>query len=120
MSMGFAILKLLTLWQYAPFADVRLWRYRIGNAFFGTAQARFTGSGREVYKPFLVSFVTLLAVMLIAFGIAWQLEGQRTAGAAELLQIGRAHVLTPVNNAQLVCRLLFEKKQNYTEYLHLY
>src|SRR3546814_10353719 len=26
-------------------------------------------------------------------------------------QIGRAHVCTPVNNAQLVCRLLLEKKK---------
>src|SRR3546814_1624605 len=29
---------------------------------------------------------------------------------ALLLQIGRAHVLTPVTNAHLVCRLLLEKK----------
>src|SRR3546814_9769144 len=27
-------------------------------------------------------------------------------------EIGRAHVCTPVNNAQLVCRLLLEKKKN--------
>src|SRR3546814_6370592 len=27
-------------------------------------------------------------------------------------QIGRAHVLTPVTNAHLVCRLLLEKKKN--------
>src|SRR3546814_7181296 len=29
-------------------------------------------------------------------------------------QIGRAHVGTPVTNAQLVCRLLLEKKNRYT------
>src|SRR3546814_5860945 len=41
-----------------------------------------------------------------------------TAGGRVLLaslpdveQIGRAHVLPPVTNAQLVCRLLLEKKQ---------
>src|SRR3546814_8431061 len=28
------------------------------------------------------------------------------------LQIGRAHVCTPVTNAQLVCRLLLAKKKN--------
>src|SRR3546814_6159283 len=28
------------------------------------------------------------------------------------LKIGRAHVWTPVTNAQLVCRLLLEKKKN--------
>src|SRR3546814_5239444 len=29
-------------------------------------------------------------------------------------EIGRAHVWTPVTNAQLVCRLLLDKKHNYT------
>src|SRR3546814_9587515 len=29
-------------------------------------------------------------------------------------QIGRAHVWTPVTNAHLVCRLLLDKKKNYT------
>src|SRR3546814_6306364 len=29
-------------------------------------------------------------------------------------EIGRAHVLTPVTNAHLVCRLLLEKKKNHT------
>src|SRR3546814_524998 len=68
MSMGFAILKLLTLGQFTPFAEVRLWRYRICNAFFGTAQARFTGSGREVYKPFLISFLAAIAAMIVVYG----------------------------------------------------
>src|SRR3546814_1814088 len=30
-----------------------------------------------------------------------------------VLEIGRAHVCTPVTNAQLVCRLLLEKKNKY-------
>src|SRR3546814_6004997 len=30
----------------------------------------------------------------------------------EAMEIGRAHVCTPVTNAQLVCRLLLEKKKN--------
>src|SRR3546814_6262628 len=30
---------------------------------------------------------------------------------AELVEIGRAHVCTPVTNAHLVCRLLLEKKK---------
>jgi uncharacterized membrane protein YjgN (DUF898 family) len=77
MSMGFAILKLLTLGQFTPFAEVRLWRYRICNAFFGTAQARFTGSGREVYKPFLISFLASIAATAAALGGAWLLFGER-------------------------------------------
>src|SRR3546814_4570957 len=31
-----------------------------------------------------------------------------------MVEIGRAQVGTPVNNAQLVCRLLLEKKKNQT------
>src|SRR3546814_9368663 len=34
-----------------------------------------------------------------------------TLRTLELLQIGRAHVCTPVTNAHLVCRLLLEKKK---------
>src|SRR3546814_893021 len=33
--------------------------------------------------------------------------------AGEAIEIGRAHVCTPVTNAQLVCRLLLEKKKEY-------
>src|SRR3546814_1242385 len=34
-------------------------------------------------------------------------------GGIEHRQIGRAHVLTPVTNAHLVCRLLLETKKNH-------
>src|SRR3546814_975043 len=40
------------------------------------------------------------------------LHGQADAGP----EIGRAHVLTPVTNAHLVCRLLLEKKK--TQHYH--
>src|SRR3546814_3028760 len=33
-------------------------------------------------------------------------------GAEPLVELGRAHVCTPVTNAHLVCRLLLEKKKN--------
>src|SRR3546814_7644320 len=35
------------------------------------------------------------------------------ASDAATLEIGRAHVCTPVTNAHLVCRLLLEKKNNH-------
>src|SRR3546814_9813883 len=35
-----------------------------------------------------------------------------TGAALRNHEIGRAHVWTPVTNAQLVCRLLLEKKKN--------
>src|SRR3546814_5800905 len=36
-------------------------------------------------------------------------------GTFDVVQIGRAHVLTPVTNAHLVCRLLLEKKKKKTD-----
>src|SRR3546814_6701883 len=36
----------------------------------------------------------------------------------EVAKIGRAHVLTPVTNSHLVCRLLLEKKNNKCKMKH--
>src|SRR3546814_9521374 len=38
------------------------------------------------------------------------------AQGKSMAEIGRAHVCTPVTNAQLVCRLLLEKKKNNTHH----
>src|SRR3546814_10529606 len=35
------------------------------------------------------------------------------SGSQRVCEIGRAHVLTPVTNAHLVCRLLLEKKNTH-------
>src|SRR3546814_2871953 len=46
---------------------------------------------------------------------AWNVERLRTAGLERFdytQEIGRAEVGTPVTNANLVCRLLFENKHN--------
>src|SRR3546814_7256900 len=44
---------------------------------------------------------------------------ERRAGVAAriMLEIGRAHVCTPVTNAQLVCRLVLETKNEYPNML---
>src|SRR3546814_2116909 len=50
-------------------------------------------------------------------------RGHRLVHHALLLgvvEIGRAHVSTPVTNAHLVCRLLLEKKKKNTNELHNY
>src|SRR3546814_8007504 len=41
-------------------------------------------------------------------------EGSPWNRRAVIVEIGRAHVLTPVTNAHLVCRLLLEKKKTTT------
>src|SRR3546814_8895002 len=46
--------------------------------------------------------------------VSWQ-TGRRACAAS--LQIGRAHVCTPVTNAPHVCRLLLEKKP-YNNHIH--
>ncbi|HET6222258.1 MAG TPA: YjgN family protein [Dongiaceae bacterium] len=59
-SIGYGILSLLTLYQFVPFASVRLWRYRLNNLFFGTAPASFAGRGRDLYPRYLASFIISL------------------------------------------------------------
>src|SRR3546814_5048610 len=49
--------------------------------------------------------------------IRWRNHFRAERGGSE---IGRAHVSTPVTNAQLVCRLLLEKKNHYINKPYLY
>src|SRR3546814_4814739 len=46
---------------------------------------------------------------------AHRIEPARDRRDKAFLQIGRAHVCTPVTNAQLVCRLLLEKKNRHNK-----
>jgi uncharacterized membrane protein YjgN (DUF898 family) len=64
-SIGYGILSGLTLYQFVPFATVRLWRYRLKNLFFGTAQATFEGHGRHLYPRYLGSFVLAFAAAIV-------------------------------------------------------
>src|SRR3546814_1216245 len=76
-----------------------------------------TQPGYDAY-PTAVVFAKLLTLSdedvlrIAACVMAETLE----AGSAvvEAVEIGRAHVCTPVTNAQLVCRLLLEKKKKDT------
>src|SRR3546814_3680682 len=64
------------------------------------------GQGSVMHDMFIrdgiadVLKISLLVVSAVALGFAWT-----------FMQIGRAHVRTPVTNAHLVCRLLLEKKK---------
>src|SRR3546814_1265768 len=49
-----------------------------------------------------------------AEGLSFKFDPQATLRFDWPSEIGRAHVCTPVTNAQLVCRLLLEKKNSYT------
>src|SRR3546814_2637673 len=51
--------------------------------------------------------------------IQWAYDLGMRVVALERLEIGRAHVCTPVTNAQLVCRLLLVKKNQLEITIHL-
>jgi uncharacterized membrane protein YjgN (DUF898 family) len=91
-SVGYFLLQVATLAQFTPFATVRLWRYRIDNIFFGTERARFSGSGRAVYRPFLVAFLASLAATAVALGGAGLLFGERLHSDLAFLATNR-HLL---------------------------
>jgi uncharacterized membrane protein YjgN (DUF898 family) len=67
-SIGYGILTGLTLYQFVPFATVRLWRYRLNNLFFGTAQGNFEGRGRDLYGRYLVAFLLSIGAGIIIVG----------------------------------------------------
>jgi len=64
-SIGYGLLSGLTFYQFIPFATVRLWRYRLKNLFFGTAQASFEGHGRHLYPRYLGSFALSFAAAIL-------------------------------------------------------
>src|SRR3546814_10783959 len=69
-------------------------------------------------------FITLAATSALALGACQSPQADKVEDQAEaqaeaiddqadaMPAVGRAHVLTPVTNAHLVCRLLLEKKNN--------
>src|SRR3546814_8146957 len=56
--------------------------------------------------PGIASAATSILISHVAAGTS-----TIRVGAGGIMKIGRAHVCTPVNNAQLVCRLLLENKK---------
>jgi uncharacterized membrane protein YjgN (DUF898 family) len=98
-SIGYGILSSVTLYQFIPFATVRLWRYRIQNVFFGTAQARFEGRGRDLYWRFLGSFliwigvgVVVIVIAVVGSGLA-AMAGDTGAGEPRPIPIGAFSVV---------------------------
>jgi uncharacterized membrane protein YjgN (DUF898 family) len=67
-SIGYGILTGLTFYQFVPFATVRLWRYRLNNLFFGTAQASFEGRGRDLYGRYVLAFLLSIGAGIIIVG----------------------------------------------------
>ena len=85
-SIGYGILTGLTIYQFVPFATVRLWRYRLKNLFYGTAQASFEGHGRHLYARYLGSFVLAFAAGILVVGIFVALMYDDISGVMDKMQ----------------------------------
>src|SRR3546814_7497956 len=80
-----------------------------GREFTGQLFEALRADGAEP-PPLFVTFYTCDGFLRGGLGDEWPLAS---------LEIGRAHVCTPVTNAHLVCRLLLEKKTKYnSSYQH--
>src|SRR3546814_9179911 len=97
-------------------AEVPMWEAILADAAAGGAtdvviapmhRGRLTLITRVVGKPFNAAFAELMGTPQVPDGIA------ASSDVPYNLEIGRAHVRTTVTNAQLVCRLLLEKKTNH-------
>src|SRR3546814_1548492 len=71
----------------------------------------------------IIAVIAIIAATAIIAGIVTiaavttgVLTGAITGAIVATAEIGRAHVLTPVTNAHLVCRRLLEKKNNIQTY----
>src|SRR3546814_2442061 len=81
--------------------------------------SRITAAGPSAKRPphmaLEVSLRALIPFLLVATLMVGGCDrakpgAEQASGALADAKIGRAHVCTPVTNAQLVCRLLLEKK----------
>src|SRR3546814_1272551 len=84
----------------APRIKTCAFAQRAAGPGYHQAAAQRDGGGRKGHDQCIEQAVEQLA--------------RHAAHQMQALEIGRAHVCTPVTNAHLVCRLLLEKKNRYT------
>ena len=66
-AFGQTLLVGLTLGLYAPFASMKLHRYRTEHAFYGSEQLQFNGKGKEVFASFFIAWLLTLPTL----GLIW-------------------------------------------------
>ena len=75
-SIGYGILTMLTLFQMAPWRAVRLAEHRINASSLGSLRFTFRGRAREVYVPFLLTYLATLALFaVIGYGVWTAVQG---------------------------------------------
>ena len=65
--LGYSALSLLTLGFYWPFMNAKLTGYKLNNTRFGDRPFHFDGRGRDLLKPFAVSWLLLIPTL----GLSW-------------------------------------------------
>ena len=75
-SIGYGFLAVFTLFQLAPWRAVRLAEHRINASSLGSLRFTFRGRAREVYVPFLVTYLATLALLAaIGYGVWTAVQG---------------------------------------------
>jgi uncharacterized membrane protein YjgN (DUF898 family) len=59
------LFTVLTLGLYLPFLQAKLMRYELGNLRFGSAPFRFTGTGKLLFKRFIVIWAVFAALIFL-------------------------------------------------------
>jgi len=64
---GGAVLTFVTLGLYYPFFYNNMWKYLIGNSYFGTKRFAFDGSGSDLFGRYLLAIV----LSIFTLGLYW-------------------------------------------------
>ncbi|APH59579.1 putative membrane spanning protein [Granulibacter bethesdensis] len=67
----YGVLTILTLYQLAPWAAVRLTEYRINNSQFGSENLSFYGRAGRLYLAFLATFLIMVVLFFSIALLAW-------------------------------------------------
>lgn len=81
---GWSLLVLVTAGLAYPFMAANLWRYRYRHSWYGDRQFGFTGSWKQLARPFYVSYFVIAVIGAVGLGTASALGGLPTGGTPTL------------------------------------
>lgn len=77
---GWSLLVIVTAGLAYPFMAASLWRYRYRNSWYGDRQFGFTGSWKQLARPFYVAYLAITAIGAAGLGLAYAADGLPTSG----------------------------------------
>jgi uncharacterized membrane protein YjgN (DUF898 family) len=75
-----SLLVLATAGLAYPFMAANLWAYRYRHSWYGDRQFGFTGSWRQLARPFYVSYVAIALIAAAGLGTGWAMGGVPVSG----------------------------------------